>query len=266
MTFAPHHQQTIDRLADAYRDDPRFPALIIGGSVAKGFARPDSDVDFMIVATDEYFAECKAKHDMFINRTDLCDDNYPGHGYVDGKIIDLSFLKQVAEKGNDPSRAAFNGAFTAYSHIPNLDDLLNSIPVYPEHEHDKRIKAFYCSAFMGHWLMNESTRHDNRYAIVRAASQLALYTGRLILAHNRMLYPFHKWLMRTLEDAPQKPVGLINNINALLENPNADTATTLFEQVQSFHDWGITDLEAYTWFMTEVEWSWMTGSTPIEDW
>jgi hypothetical protein len=30
-----HHQRAIDRLADAYRDDPRYRALIIGGSVAK---------------------------------------------------------------------------------------------------------------------------------------------------------------------------------------------------------------------------------------
>jgi len=39
-------RRAIDRLADEYRDDPRFIALIIGGSVAKGFARPDSDVEF----------------------------------------------------------------------------------------------------------------------------------------------------------------------------------------------------------------------------
>jgi len=26
------------------------------------------------------------------------------------------------------------------------------------------------------------------------------------------------------------------------------------------------DLEAYTWFMTDVEWSWMSEGTPMEDW
>ncbi|MFT5141539.1 MAG: hypothetical protein ACI84D_000145 [Thalassolituus oleivorans] len=48
--------------------------------------------------------------------------------------------------------------------------------------------------------------------------------------------------------------------------PNGANATALFESVRSFQDWGITDLEAYTWFLTEVEWSWMSGSTPMEDW
>ena len=54
--------------------------------------------------------------------------------------------------------------------------------------------------------------------------------------------------------------------NALLDEPHSENATALFEQVRDFHGWGVSDLEAYTWFMTEVEWSWMSGSTPIEDW
>jgi len=119
-----HHQRAIDRLADTYRDDPRFRGLIIGGSIAKGYAREDSDVDFLIIATDE----------------------------------------------------AFEGAFAAYSHVPNLDALLQRIPVYPEAGHDERIRAFYSMAFMQHWLLHEAERHGNRYTITRAASQLALFS------------------------------------------------------------------------------------------
>ena len=114
MQIRDHHQRTIDRLADAYRDDRRFRGLIIGGSVAKGCAREDSDVDFLIIATDEDFTQHRAERDLFINRTDLSD--YDG-GFVDGKIINLAFLEDLAEKGNEPSRAAFEGAFVAYSHV-----------------------------------------------------------------------------------------------------------------------------------------------------
>lgn len=45
-----------------------------------------------------------------------------------------------------------------------------------------------------------------------------------------------------------------------------DHARSLFERVRDFRDWGVSDLEAYTWFMTDVEWSWMSGTTPMEDW
>ncbi len=263
MKVQAHHRRAIERLASEYRQDPNFSALIIGGSVAKGCARPDSDVDFLIVATDEEFTRRSAKNDLFINRTDLCD--YDG-GYVDGKIISHSYLEELADRGNEPSRAAFEGAFAAFSHLPDLDTLLKNISVYAEHDRDRRIKVFYSMAFIQHWLIHEALRHGNRYTITRAASQLALFSGRLILAHNRTLFPYHKWLTRALESVEEKPDGLLSNIDALLEKPNAENADALFQSVRGFRDWGVSDIEAYTWFMTEVEWAWMSGTTPMEDW
>ena len=162
--------------------------------------------------------------------------------------------------------AAFEGAFVAYSHVPDLDALLQRIPVYPEVGHDERIRAFYSMSFIQHWFIHEAERHGNRYTLTRAASQLALFTGRLILAHNRRLFPYHKWLPKALESAPDKPDDLMECFNDLLKGPCGDHATALFERVRGYRDWGVSDLEAYTWFMTDVEWSWMSGTTPIEDW
>jgi len=257
-----HHQRAIDRLADAYRDDPAFLGLIIGGSIAKGFARDDSDVDFMMVATDEEFQRRALDNDYFINRTDLCD--YEG-GYVDGKIVDVTYLEDVAARGNEPTRAAFEGVFMPFSHTTQLAELVERIPVYQEAGHDDRVWSFYCMAFIQQWLMNEATRHNNAYTIMRAASQLSLFCGRLILAHNRRLFPYHKWLPRTLELVDDKPTDFMNNFNALLASPGKATADALFGCVREHRDWGITDLEAYTWFMSEVEWSWRSDETPLED-
>ena len=220
-------------------------------------------MDFLIVATDEEFTRRRQQEDLFINRTDLCD--YEG-GYVDGKIINHSYLEKLADKGNEPSRAAFEGAFAAYSHIPDFDKLLKKIPVYMEHDRDRRIQAFYNMAFMQHWLIHESLRHGNRYTITRAASQLVLYSGRLILAHNRKLLPYHKWLTRALESVEDKPVNLLSHMDALLQKPDAENADALFESVKNFRNWGVSEIESYTWFMTEVEWAWMHGTTAMEDW
>jgi hypothetical protein len=49
---------------------------------------------------------------------DFC--NYP-RGYVDGKSVDLAFLREVAEKGSEPARAAFDGTRCAYSRLPEID-------------------------------------------------------------------------------------------------------------------------------------------------
>lgn len=263
MRIRDHHQRAIDRLTDAYCDNPRFLGLIVGGSVAKGYARDDSDVDFLLIANDDEFERRRRERDLFINRRDLCE--YAG-GFVDGKIINLAFLQALADNGNEPSRAAFVGAFAAFADVPGLDALLARIPVYPEAGHGRRLRAFYCMAFMQHWLAHEAERHGNRYASIRAASQLTLFAGRLILAHNRLLFPYHKWLPRVLESAPEKPEGLMAAFYGLLGEPTAANATALFELVRAFRDWGVDDLEAYTWFMTEVEWSWQSGRTPIEDW
>lgn len=263
MQIYDHHQRAIQRLADAYFEDESYLAIIIGGSVAKGYAREDSDVDFMIVATDEAYERHVASRDLFINRTDLCD--YPG-GFVDGKIISRSYLEEVADHGNEPSRAAFQGAFSAYSRLPGLDQILARIPVYPMSGHEERVKAFYSMAFIQHWLFHEASRHNNTYTLTRAASQLALFAARLILAHNHRLFPYHKWLTRALEDAPNKPVQMMARFNNLLAQPSSDNANALFEGVRDFHEWGVSDLDAYTWFMTDVEWAWMSGSAPMEDW
>lgn len=260
--IAPHHQRAIDKLTEAYQDDPRFLALIIGGSVAKGMARNDSDVDFLIVATDEAFQSQLEKKDLFINRKDLTD--YPG-GFVDGKIIDLNYLQALAQKGNEPSRAAFDGAFLAYSHVKELTPLLEQIPVYPEAERETRMQAFYTMAFIQHWLMGEAERHDNLYTKTKAASQLVLFAGRAILAHNRVLYPYHKWFLRYLEKCEEKPDGFMEQIQELLHKPSLETATNLFRSLRQFKDWGLTDHEAFMWFMTKVEWGWLEDNSALED-
>ncbi len=257
-----HHKTAIENLVKEYENDNRFPALIISGSVAKKCARDDSDVDFIIVASDEEFEKRKSKRDLFINRTDLC--NYSG-GFVDGKVINMTFLSEVANHGNEPSRAAFEQALIAYSRLQGLDEMLNRIPVYPEKERETRMKSFYSMAFIQNWLMGEAMRHGNIYTKTRAASQLALYAGRLILAYNRILFPYHKWFLQSLEKSPEKPVNFMNNIRSLLKEPTSEKADNLFQSLKNFKPWGVTDHDAYMWFMTEIEWSWMNENTSLED-
>ena len=259
----PHHQRGIDNLISEYKDDPRFDAIIIGGSIAKGCARDDSDVDFMMVATDEEFEQRKLSGDFFINRKDLTD--YP-NGFVDGKIIDMDYLRKVAEKGNEPTRAAFQGVIVGFSKRNELTDLITTITTYPEQLRAEKLKSFYSMAFIQHWLMGEAERHDNLYTRSRAASQLVLFSGRLILAYNRVFFPYHKWFYEYLGRCPEKPVDLLDKMNTVLNTPNMDHATDLFNTVKSFQNWGVTDLEAFGWFMQEVELSWLDGQGSLEDW
>jgi hypothetical protein len=88
----------------------------------------------------------------------------------------------------------------------------------------------------------------------------------LILAHNHSLFPYQKWLPRALESMPDRPAELMTCFNALVDEPSGKHAIELFERVRDFQDWGVSDLETYHWFMTDVEWGWMSGMTPMENW
>src|SRR5262245_22579961 len=135
-----HHQRAIDSLVARYAHDPGFPALIIGGSIAKDEATAASDVDVMFVASEEEYRRRQDTQELAFVLDDVCD--YPG-GYVDAKVFPLAFLRDATVRGSEPTRNSFIGAFLAYSRLPELADLLPRIPVYPDAEQQHKIESFY---------------------------------------------------------------------------------------------------------------------------
>ncbi len=259
----PHHQRAIDRLVALFQDDPRYRALIIGGSIAKGWERPDSDVDIVLICTDEEFARRQAEKDHCYLAFDLCD--YEG-GYVDGKIVSLPWLEDLAQRGNEPSRSAFVGAWPAFSHIPDLEALLARVATYPEAERERKMQSFFGQVQTMQWFIGEATRHNNRYLLTRMASELVLFGGRLILAHNRILYPYHKWLMAALAEAPDKPADLLARIDALLADPSPATAEAFVTCLTEFQDWPQPPNGWGNQFMQDVEWGWQRDCVALADW
>ena len=53
----PHHRDTLQLYLDRAKADPEILCIALGGSVARGSARPDSDVDLLVCVSD---ARCKA--------------------------------------------------------------------------------------------------------------------------------------------------------------------------------------------------------------
>jgi hypothetical protein len=104
----PHHQRVIDRLIDLFLGRSAVSRDNRRRRCRQGWARPDSDVDVTLIATDEDYARRVPTHDFWYLNRDLCD--YPG-GYVEGKILDMSFLRDAADHGSETARAAFVDAF-----------------------------------------------------------------------------------------------------------------------------------------------------------
>ncbi|MEC0091508.1 nucleotidyltransferase domain-containing protein [Paenibacillus macquariensis] len=257
-----HHAKTIQNLVSELHEDKRYLALIIGGSIAKGREREDSDVDIILVVTDEEFQRRELIKDFHYCRNDVC--TYP-NGYIDGTVVNLRFLYEVAERGNEPTRAAYVGAFVAYSHVPDLEKLIQKIPIYLEHEQKEKIESFYAHLEASRWFVPEAEKRNDKYLLGWAINELILYGGRMILAHNKILYPYHKWFLTELQNAKNKPDNFLDLINNLLNEPNHKNSEKFCNAILEYTEW---DKPTEGWvsrFREESEWHWLKGHAPLKD-
>jgi hypothetical protein len=258
----PHHQRAIDKLRATYEPDANCLALIIVGSVAAGNASDSSDVDHIVVVTDEEFTRRVANETAHYWNRDFCD--YPG-GYVEGKFVNRRFIEEAAVRGSEPARAQFVGAKVVFSKFAGLDALLRQIPVYPEKEREGKIRSFYAQMKVLRDYLQYGEQKGDRYIVLRAAAGIALFGGRLILAHNRILYPYHKWFMREVRNAPDKPVDLIALFDAFLAAPTTAACDKFCGCLVDFMQLQRYDTGFISRFVIDTEWDWFLGRGAVED-
>jgi nucleotidyltransferase-like protein len=256
-----HHAESIQRTVQQFTRDPEVQALILGGSIAHGFATTASDIDVMIIVADGQYEERLRDGRLQYYDPTLC--TYDG-GYVDGKYLGHGFLEKVAAAGSEPARFAFLDAQVLFSRIDGLDDVLRRIVQYPAAGKAERLQRFYAQFEVWHWYAEEALRLTNRYLLGTAVSKLVLFGGRLILAHNEMLYPYHKWFLKVLEGAADKPPDLLPRIAALCDEPSEEHIRAFYETVVQFRAWEC-NVPWPTQFMLDSELNWVHGTCPVED-
>ncbi|KAF2274066.1 uncharacterized protein EI97DRAFT_502954 [Westerdykella ornata] len=262
-TMYEHHAQSIENIKNHLWADPSVLALLLSGSIAHGFENAESDVDILIVLSDEDYANLLSNgRRLTFKNFDLC--TYEG-GFFDGKYISIDFIRRVAARGSEPARFGFEGAKVLFSRVEGLEQLLKEVVTYPVAEKRDRIVRFRAQLEGWHWYCSEAKRRDNPYLLSTAVSKLVLFGTRLVLAHNEMLYPFHKWMLKVLEQAPDKPDGMLECIDQLCRNPTAERVETFYEMVKNFRDWEESPNGWGSQYMLDVELNWMDGTTPVDD-
>ena len=141
---------------------------------------------------------------------------------------------------------------------------MQSIARYPVADKPLKIERFYAQFEAWHWYAHEALKLHDRYLLGTAVGKLVLFGGRLILAHNEVLYPYHKWFLRVLERAPDKPTDLLARIAALYDDPSATTITAFYEAITQFRNWEYTMVWP-TRFMLDSELTWLDGKSPVDD-
>ena len=100
-----HHSDSLQIMKEFFYKQ-NVIALVFGGSVAKGNARPDSDLDAIIIVPDDVYQAKLAANNTAETINGMC--TYEG-GYFDIKYKTKQILKETAENGSEPARNAFLG-------------------------------------------------------------------------------------------------------------------------------------------------------------
>ena len=257
-----HHRRAIDKAKDRLLAEPDVLAVLVGGSIAKNIERPDSDVDLIVVTTDDGWRRRRHANAVAFLWHDLTDND---GGYVEGRYVSRSFVLAAAERGSEPTRHSFTGTFAVHCVDPAITTALPLIPRYPDHDRQRRINAFLAQLQLNRWFFwHEARRRNDPYLRTRAASDIVLFGVRLILAHNRILFPCQKRLMETLAGATEKPADIIQLATDFLNAPTDETMEAFCRCVADFQPWGSPDLLSQ--FLADVELSWFESAAPIGEW
>ncbi|MGD0272388.1 MAG: nucleotidyltransferase domain-containing protein [Gaiellaceae bacterium] len=257
------HRKAIDELVCLHRDDPNTLALVICGSLATGKPHADSDVDLYLVVTDEEFERVRAAEGCFYGSW---DPNRFSGVEIDGKIVGKRFLQEAAVRASEPTRSSFESAYTEFSHDAEIDELIARIAVYPEWEREAKIKAFYGQVKHHRYVGEQGFLLGDEYFARRSVTELVFFAARLVLAHNRVLFPCHKSLFTALGRCEDMPPGFVESSHELLRNPSLAAAIDYYEQViDYFNEYDYPDQERISRVL-EQEWSWFSGLPSLGDW
>jgi hypothetical protein len=258
----PHHEEAVARVIARFEGEPGVDAALLAGSLAHDFETAASDVDVMLVISDDEFAARTDRLDTAFSDIDLA--GYEG-GYIDVKYVSPGYLDTVAVSGSEPARYAFAGARVLFSRIDGLEQRLEAAARYPIEERSERIRRFAAQVDAWRWMSGEAEKKRDPYLMATAVSRVVLFSGRMLLAHNALLYPFHKWFLRVLETAPDKPDGIVEMMREVAAAPSAGGAERVAEAVLGFTDWDRGPVSWANRFLADTEQAWMRDAAAMED-
>lgn len=257
-----HHSRAINDFLSRYKTQDGFVAFLLAGSLAHGFAKEDSDVDIIIVATEEEYERRQRQNKLAFSFWDIC--KYPG-GYIDCKVVSIKVLEEIAEKGSDPARYAFKDARVLYSRDTKIQDVLDRLTRYSRDKINDRQHRFACQLLAWKWYMSQAEGKKNQYLLHLATQKVTLFSCRLILNDNAELYPYHKWLLEETKRTRRKPDGFLRLIDLILDKPSFDLAQKITDCVFEFLGLIEKDIDWPNQFMSDSEMNWANHEAPIDD-
>ncbi|MCT4542425.1 MAG: nucleotidyltransferase domain-containing protein [Vallitalea sp.] len=178
-------KDSIHNILKILKSEEEVLGILLSGSIAHGFDTPVSDIDIMIIISEENYRKRAEEGKLTYYEKESCTYE---EGYVDGKYISISFMEKVALIGSEPAKFAFDGAVILYSKIEGLEELLQKITKYPIEKKEENIKRFYAQFEAYKWYCNEAIKHENDYLLMHSISNMVLFGGSFAKGNINIKY------------------------------------------------------------------------------
>ena len=230
----PHHIESAQKLREYFEGQEGVIAVVLDGSTVKGNARPDSDIDAIIVVTEEKYAELAAQNRLA--------EVIPGHctyegGYFDIKYKTKAILRRAAEFASEPTRNAYVKAQVLCTTDAEIPALVAAIERYPEHTVADKIRCFCANLQLNRGYFLNIVPEDNSYMRAHLAQEIVYSVYRLILIENRALFPCNRRLEETVRACKKRTDDILELGKAFLQEITVERCEAF---VQAF--WKQSDL------------------------
>lgn len=266
-----HHEESLKKLVEYFttisekKDD--IIAIIFGGSVAKGRERIDSDLDCMVILTDEKCEELRLH-----NITGECITGYCTYeeGYFDTKYYNKDFLKAVAENGSEPARNAFVSSRCVYTIDEEIPALVEKIPVFQKQLKEEKMLSFYGGFRINvGYFWDMSREKKDIFLRTKTVGEIVLYGLRMLLEENEVFFPCPKSLYLTVAALENKPENILEKADKMLEDIYDETAKDDFvNTLMSFLNYTVPKDSslAYSRYLEDNELWWHKARPLVTEW
>lgn len=260
-----HHENAINNLIELYKNQDGVIAIILGGSVAKGTERIDSDIDATIIVNEAKYQELEQRNELAECISGYC--SYEG-GYFDIKYESKNFLKAMAEKGSEACRSSYISSRILYSTDPEIQEVLDKIPVFQNQEKENKLLSFYSAFDLSFGYIWSTASDNNPYYKLRTAADIVYYGYRILLQENEVLFPSHRRLEETVAKLASKPEGIIEKAHRLLselsEESKDDFVQSILTQIEYVppKDFKVT----LTRYIDDNQHWWYTNAPVLTEW
>lgn len=227
-----HHEESLEIMKDYFRKQDVI-ALIFGGSVAKGNARPDSDLDGIVVVSEAVYQQKKADNCTAETIGGLC--TYEG-GYFDVKYVTKEFLEEAAEKGSEPARNAFVKARVLFSDDPEIEEITAQIPVFQKGEKEEKMRSFYADFWANYYYFLKDCKVQG-YMRIHAVNEIIYSIYRIILQENEILFACNRRLEEQVESVSKEAAELTalgKKLAATQEMKDAEAFVEKFREISGY--------------------------------